>query len=116
MMHGPFAELLARWHEDAATLRHRGAVTHADLLDSVIGDLEATLTVQQAEAVTLAEAARVSGYTADHLGRLIREGKLRNVGRPNAPRLLLTNLPRKPDVAGAPRQTARPRLVTEGST
>ncbi len=116
MTPGPFSELLANWRADAATLRRRGATSHADLLDSLIADCEAALTIQQVEAVTLAEAARVSGYTADHLGRLIREGKLRNVGRPHAPRVLLTNLPRKPDVLGAPRQIARPRLWTEGSS
>jgi hypothetical protein len=37
----------------------------------------------------------VTGYSADHLGRLIREGKLANHGRPNAPRVRAADLPRK---------------------
>ena len=112
----PFTALLTRWREDAVVLRRRGATVQADVLDSVVSDLETALTMQASEALTLAEAARASGYTADHLGRLIRAGKLRNVGRPHAPRVLLTNLPRKPDVSGAPRQIARPRLLNEGSS
>ena len=103
----PFAALRARWEAEAATLRRRGASAHADLLDSVLADFDAAQTMQDAEACTLAEAARISGYTADHLGRLVKDGTLRNVGRPRAPRVRLTDLPRKPDLAGAPRQIAR---------
>jgi hypothetical protein len=112
----PFTALRAQWEADAETLRRRGATAQAEVLESVLADFDAAWTILQAEAVSLAEGARVSGYTADHLSRLMREGKLRNVGRPGAPRVRLTDLPRKPDVSGAPRQIARPRLLTEGSS
>jgi hypothetical protein len=35
----------------------------------------------------LAEASAQSGYSQDHLARLIREGRLPNAGRPHAPRI-----------------------------
>ncbi len=95
-------------------LRRRGATAQAEVLEGAAADLEAALTMAGAEAVTLAEAARLSGYTADALGRMVRTGALRNVGRPHAPRLRVADLPRKPHSSGAPRQTARPRLLTEG--
>ncbi|MDE2782551.1 MAG: hypothetical protein OXK77_06320, partial [Gemmatimonadota bacterium] len=41
------------------------------------------------------EAARESGYSADHLGRLVRDGRIPNAGRPGAPRIARTDLPRK---------------------
>ncbi|MFZ5625226.1 MAG: hypothetical protein ACOY71_12525 [Gemmatimonadota bacterium] len=39
------------------------------------------------EPLTLKEAARLTGYSIDHLCRLVREGKLANVGRKHAPRV-----------------------------
>ena len=110
----PLTSLLARWHDEAAMLRRRGAIAQADVLDSAAAELAAALAMRESGAVTLAEAAQISGYTVDALGRLMRSGKLRNVGRPHAPRLRVADLPRKPHLGCAPRQTARPRLLTEG--
>ena len=45
--------------------------------------------------LTLGEAAAVSGYSRAHLGRLVREGKIPNAGRPNAPCIHQLDLPRK---------------------
>ena len=44
--------------------------------------------------LTLANAARESGYSTDHLGRLVRSGKTSNAGRPGAPRISRGHLPR----------------------
>ena len=57
--------------------------------------------------LSLTEAARESGYSTDHLGRLVRDGKIPNTGRPGAPRIARSHLPRK-----AP---AEPRLVEKPS-
>ena len=47
-------------------------------------------------------AARVSGYTADHLGALVKRGKIPNAGRTGAPRIRRQDVPRKkPDVPHA---------------
>jgi len=108
------ARVLARWREECVILRQRGAALQADVLESAAADVETALTVAATENVTLAEAARLSGYSADALGRMVRAGTLRNLGRRGAPRVRVADLPRKAHVAGAPRQTARPRLMTEG--
>jgi hypothetical protein len=46
--------------------------------------------------VTLQEAALASGYTPDHLSRLVRQGRLVNYGRKHSPRYRAADLPRKP--------------------
>ena len=53
-------------------------------------------------ALTLAQAALESGYSASHLGRLVRSDTIPNVGGPNAPRIRRKDLPRKV----APRQAS----------
>jgi hypothetical protein len=40
-------------------------------------------------------AVRLSGYSRAHLRRLLRSGKLRNVGTPDEPEFLASSLPRK---------------------
>ena len=57
--------------------------------------LETRLRVTELEELTLQEAAKESGYGADHLGRLVRDGKIQNAGRRNAPRILRSDLPVK---------------------
>ena len=49
-------------------------------------------------ALNLQQAARESGYSADHLGRLVRSGEIANAGRENAPKVLRKHLPRRPGV------------------
>jgi hypothetical protein len=68
-------------------------------------DLEAALEEGAKEALTLTEAADESGYSADHLGRLVRDGKIPNAGRPGAPRIARRSLPAKAGV---------PSVATEG--
>jgi hypothetical protein len=89
------SQLPAAWRADAATLRSWGAAENATTLERAADELEAALHRGADETLSLPEAARESGYSADHLGRLIREGKLPNAGRPNAPRIRRGDLPRK---------------------
>lgn len=49
----------------------------------------------------LRDAARASGYSAVHLGRLVRAGAEEDFGRPNAPKIRLSDLPRKGGTADA---------------
>jgi hypothetical protein len=89
-------DYIARLRADATQQRTRyGNEIAARTLESVVGDLEEILHATQEELVNLTQASRLSGYSADHLGRLVREGKLRNYGRPNAPRVRPSDLPRK---------------------
>lgn len=71
--------------------------------------VERALEDAAAETLTLAEASKVSGYSVDHLGRLIAQKKLRNVGRRHAPRVLRGELPIKPrPVLPTPRPAPAP--------
>ena len=93
------AELLRR--RDA--LERLGAqVDGAALLDEVIRLVERTdLPRPRPEPLlTLTAAASATGFSPDHLGRLVRDGKVPNYGRPRAPRVRLSECPQKqPDIA-----------------
>lgn len=67
----------------------------ARALEEAASELEAALAAGNEELLTLADASLASGYSADHLGRLVRDGKLPNHGRPNAPRVRRADLPQK---------------------
>jgi hypothetical protein len=92
------ADLPGFWREQASKLRSWGADAQATVLERVAGELEAAFARQDDETVTLMEAARVSGYSPDHVGRLVRRGAINNAGRKNAPRVRLGDLPRKSGV------------------
>ncbi len=106
---GPDA-FVQKWATEAAALRRRRAlVDGAVLLEEVLADF-AALSQADAEAVlTLHAAERESGYSADHLGRLVREGRMPNAGRPHAPRIRRRDLPRKP--AALRREASRLSLL-----
>ena len=87
--------LPADWRKKAKTLRRYGGETPAVALDRCADDLEATLRDRDETTLSLVEAARESGYSADHLGRLVRDGRIPNAGRPGAPRIARVHLPRK---------------------
>jgi hypothetical protein len=90
------ASLTARWRDEATLLRRRGAEAQAALLESCADDLEAANREADLEALTLQEAAQESGYSVDHLGRLVREGRIPNAGQGWGPRIRRCDLPRKP--------------------
>ena len=87
--------LPADWRKQAKALRRFGGETPAVAIERCADDLEATLVERDDTTYSLVEAARESGYTATHLGRLVRDGKIPNAGRPNAPRIARRHLPRK---------------------
>lgn len=85
--------LLAQWRGHVATLTTFGATTAAQAVQRCCEELEDARREDGNVLVGLNEAARLSGYAPDSLGRMIREGKLANHGRKNAPRLRLADLP-----------------------
>jgi len=88
-------ELVLAWRDRAASLR-RYAPEVANAYDDAAGELETALRAQGSDVLTLQAAARECGYSADHLGRLVRGGKLTNHGRDHAPKVRRADLPRKP--------------------
>ena len=99
--------LPADWRKQAKSLRKYGGETPATAIERCADDLEATLVERDETTYSLVEASRESGYSADHLGRLVRDGKIPNAGRPGAPRIALKDLPRKAHVPAEPRQQQR---------
>ncbi|MCY4399183.1 MAG: hypothetical protein OXE96_07595 [Gemmatimonadetes bacterium] len=100
--------LPATWRKRAKGLRRYGGETPATALERCADDLEATLVEQDETTFSLVEASRESGYSADHLGRLVRDGKIPNAGRPGAPRIALKDLPRKAHMPSDPRLAEKP--------
>ncbi len=87
--------LPADWRKQAKALRRYGGETPALALERCADDLEDTLAERDETTLSLVEAARESGYSREHLGRLVRDGKIPNAGRPYAPRIARRHLPRK---------------------
>ena len=102
------ADLSQSWRRRAEGLRPF-AEAAARAFEMAADELEEALDAEGDELVTITEAARRSGFSPDHLGRLVREGKVPNHGRPHAPRVCLADVPRK---AGAlPPASTRATLV-----
>lgn len=91
--------LSACWRENAQTLRRWGARDQAEVLEACAEALEALQGTEANRALTLSEAAEESGYSADHLGRLVRQGKIPNAGRRGAPRIRRADLHGRPGLA-----------------
>ena len=94
-MTDPLTALIERWRARRDELSRLGALVDGrKLCDQVLTDLTALSSIDDVP-LTLTEAARCSGYSREHLGRLVRDCKIPNAGRPNAPRIRLRHLPCK---------------------
>ena len=112
-------EFVTKWTTEAEVMRQRGVLLNgALLLEAILRDFDAVTRGRAGELLTLTDGATESGYSAEYLGALIRQGKIQNAGRPHAPRIRRQDLPRKPSrlpdpppslklVGATPRQIAR---------
>ncbi|HEY2375751.1 MAG TPA: hypothetical protein VGH98_07210, partial [Gemmatimonadaceae bacterium] len=89
--------LRERWELRRAELQRLGALVNgAAIAGEILNDLD-QLERAEAEAVlSLEEASRASGYSADHLRHLVADGSIPNAGRKGAPRIRRADLPRRP--------------------
>jgi hypothetical protein len=115
--------LVAKWTDRARKLREWAAAkAAARVWEAAARELEVALLDADDELLNLQEASATSGYSAEHLGRLVRQGRIPNAGRPNAPRIRARDLPRKPGVDRRPLfheglptgKTAVVRQIVEG--
>ena len=87
------------WHAEAELFRRRGQDATAILIESLAEEIERDLGEWEDEPLTIKDAAAESGYSAEHLRRLVREGKLdgeRAPGGKSHIRLRRVDLPTKP--------------------
>jgi hypothetical protein len=95
--------LAGLWRERATMLRRHGADAPATTLEAVAGELEASIRAAAETALSLADAASESGFSADHIRHLVSSGAIPNAGRKGSPRVRRQDLPAK---AGARRDAA----------
>ncbi len=80
----------------AETLRECGSDQIARVWDLAAERLDVWTRKYNEEELTLDQARIESGFSRDHLFRLIHDGKLKNYGEPRSPRVRREDLPRKP--------------------
>jgi hypothetical protein len=80
---------------DARILHEYGDTRGAGIVQTLLDSLEEFIRELDGDLLNLTQAAQVCGYSTDQLRRLIRGGKLGDYGRPGAPRLRPSELPRK---------------------
>jgi hypothetical protein len=120
----PVYAVLTEWRDRAQTADlladNRGAL----LLRLCATELETALQDAGDTPLTLAEASSESGYSLEHLRRLVSEGKIPNAGRKGVPRIRRAHLPKKagsltPDIRPLqldidPRTQAARRIASQG--
>ena len=90
-------EILGRWEgwlRDWAPLHVQ--VDGKAIAEQVLSDLHEMGNAYDMTPLSLTAAAEESGYSARHLGREVKAGRIPNAGREKAPKILRRDLPRKP--------------------
>lgn len=94
--------LAQRWRLDAVRYQEDQLPTVAAVLLRCAEQLEGATREQESTLVSLSEGARLSGYSARQLSRLVHRGRIPNYGSERRPRVAMGDLPRKPGLARAP--------------
>jgi len=95
-------EFVICWRARQAELGRLGAhVDGAKLCGEVLADFDAVITAEDDEVLTLDQASDRSGYSKDHLPRLVRGGTLPASRRGRRLFFRAGDLPRKPTVVDA---------------
>lgn len=85
-----------RWQERLQEWeRLRVQVDGAAFAREVLSDIDELTHDSLFTPLNLVDAARESGFSAAWLGRAVREGRIPNAGRENAPKILRKDLPKK---------------------
>jgi len=92
LMTSEVRDFLAALREDATTLRRHFDERGAALTEKFAAELETFLRSKADDAVSVADAARASGLSEDHLRRQLSAGVLSNVGVPGKPRIRRSEL------------------------
>jgi hypothetical protein len=87
--------LIVQWRERAQVLHAEGCSAVAAARERCANELEALLHTIDTEALSIDQAANESGYSAEHLRRILRKTPALNAGRAGKPLILRRNVPRK---------------------
>ena len=90
------ATLAREWAATATQLKRFGAAEIAKAVEECARQLRDALDSEGDSLLSLAEAAAISGYSVDHLSRLIRSGVIPNRGRKGKPSIARKDLPLRP--------------------
>lgn len=90
-------ELHQRWSIRREEFARLGAqVDAARVIDEFLTDLAEASHDEGDQLLSIREAARLSGYSVEHLARSVRHGRIPNSGRKNKPLIRRNDLPQKP--------------------
>jgi hypothetical protein len=89
---GAIFDLMNEWVRRAAMLRAHGAEASARSLENAANELQNVMDRAASEALTPRQAAAETGYNRESITRLVRTGRIPNVGRPNAPKVRRADL------------------------
>lgn len=104
----PYRTFRARLITRREDLRRVGAlVDPVRLLDAIVAEFDEASRSEAEALLNLTDAARECGYSPGALGRMVRAGRIPNQGRPGAPKLRRSDLPKK---------VGRPTIVPEQSS
>ena len=101
-MEGFIAPFVAGLRQRATLLRDHGATEAASTCEKIAAELEGAFREWWLAELTVSEASRESGYSADRLRELVREGRLpdpRPEGSAGEIRIRRADLPRRPNTA-----------------
>jgi hypothetical protein len=93
-------KFVAQLRGKAAQLRAYGAASIAQTCEQIASDLEGELRAWWLADLTIAEAARESGYSEERLRQMAREGTIayiKSAGTKGAILIARRDLPRRPD-------------------
>lgn len=96
----PISAIIERWKERQTEWQRLDvSLKGASLAAEIVADLERLAENDGSNELSLTTASNLSGYSTDHLSRLIREGTVPNAGRKGSPRIRRADLPMRPSAA-----------------
>ena len=95
------AALMAKWEDDATALERYADARGAAVCRLHVAELGEAIRASQDEVLTVAESARESHYSEDHLRHEVAAGTIPNSGKKGAPRIRRGDLPMKAGKRGS---------------
>lgn len=89
-------ELSAKWKDIATLLERFSASAQAAAIRQCAVELDVAIREEEDRLLSLSDASDLSGYSRDHLSRMIRAGVLPNAGRKGKPLVRLRDVPVRP--------------------